>query len=518
MALQYLSWKYVAAVLLAIYIASVQIRRYITWKGIQKLGGESPRIKTRVFYGLDFPFYSTRAGRRNRSVEFFDWIYEHTGTDSSGTGTYTSELHILENARVIFTADPENIKALLTTQFQDFGKGEQFHAEWKDFLGDSIFTTDGQLWHNSRQLLRPMFIREKVADLDLIENHVRKLISLIGPGDGKMVELHKLFFRFSLDASTHFLFGHSVGSLDEEQSAFAAAFDEVQRVQAIEGRLGPFRYFHSKKSFYDGIKLVEDFIEPFTREALAMSPDELESKLSKTDNFIQALARFTRDPKVMRDQLFALLLAGRDTTASTLSWLFLELSKNPRVVNKLRAEIREFLGEGGQPPSYQNIKDMKYLNYTINETLRLYPVVPFNVRTSLVDTSLPRGGGPNGQGPVGCLKGTPVGYSTLQMQRRRDLYPPLSPEFPYDPLEWVPDRWATWTPKAWNFIPFNGGPRICIGQQFAMVEMGYTIVRILQEFEQLVDYGNDRAQHTAIVLTPANGVRVGFLKSARSSE
>lgn len=81
-----------------------------------------------------------------------------------------------------------------------------------------------------------MFIRERVADLPLFETHVRKLISLMA--GGQMVMLNKLLFRFSLDASTHFLFGHSVGSLDVEQSAFATAFDEVQRVQAFEGRLG----------------------------------------------------------------------------------------------------------------------------------------------------------------------------------------------------------------------------------------------------------------------------------------
>lgn len=81
-----------------------------------------------------------------------------------------------------------------------------------------------------------MFIRERVADLPLFETHCRKLISMMG--GGQMVMLNKLLFRFSLDASTHFLFGHSVGSLDVEQSAFATAFDEVQRVQALGGRLG----------------------------------------------------------------------------------------------------------------------------------------------------------------------------------------------------------------------------------------------------------------------------------------
>lgn len=259
------------------------------------------------------------------------------------------------------------------------------------------------------------------------------------------------------------------------------------------------------------------FIEPFITEALSMSPEELDSKLSKSDTFIHALARYTRDRKVMRDQLIALLLAGRDTTAGTLSWVFLELAKNPRAVNKLRAEIKEFLGEDGRPPTYQDIKDMKYLTYTINETLRLYPVVPFNVRSALTDTSLPRGGGKDGNSPVGCPKGTIIGYSTLSTQRRRDLYPPISPSFPYDPLEWWPERWATWTPKAWNFIPFNGGPRICIGQQFAMVEMGYTIVRILQEFDQIVDYGSPRILHAEIILTPAEGVKVGFLKKNHST-
>jgi cytochrome P450 len=263
---------------------------------------------------------------------------------------------------------------------------------------------------------------------------------------------------------------------------------------------------------------MEQFIEPFITEALSMSPQELESKLSRSDTFIHALARYTRDRKVMRDQLTALLLAGRDTTASTLSWAFLELAKNPRAFQKLQTEIKEFLGDDGRPPTYQDIKDMRYLTYVINETLRLYPVVPFNVRSSLTDTSLPRGGGKDGNSPVGCPKGTVIGYSTLSTQRRRDLYPPISESFPYDPLEWWPERWTTWTPKAWNYIPFNGGPRICIGQQFALMEIGYTIVRILQEFDQIVDYGSKRVLHADIVLIPGEGVNVGFRKTRKSEK
>lgn len=164
------------------------------------------------------------------------WLFEHTG--AAAMGSYTVELPLLLNARVILTADPENIKAILTTQFESFGKGPNFHAEWEEFLGDSIFTTDGRQWHDSRQMIRPIFTRERVGDLDIIEQHVQRLIAHFGPGDGRLVRMEKLLSRFTLDAATHFLFGRSVDSLDNEVNYFGDAFDEVQRVQGTNIRAG----------------------------------------------------------------------------------------------------------------------------------------------------------------------------------------------------------------------------------------------------------------------------------------
>ena len=436
------------------------------------------------------------------------WMFNHTGC--AIRSSYTAEVRIMQNVRVVFTADPENIKAILTTQFADYGKGEPFHRDWKEFLGDSIFTTDRQQWHDSRQLIRPMFVRERVGDLDLFEEHVQKLILRLGPGDGRMIRMDTLLSRFALDAATHFLFGQCTNSLDVESHDFATAFDEVQRMQGLLARAGPMQILLSKRTFSAGLKKMDQFIEPYITQALSLSRSELEEKIAKSDTFLHALARFTRDRKVIRDQLVAILLAGRDTTASSLSWAFLELARNPHVVAKLREEIIRQVGEDKKIPTYQDIKDMKYLTYIINETLRLYPVVPYNVRHALIDTNLPRGSGPDGTNPVAIQKDTAVGYSTLLMQRRRDLYPPISKDFPYDPLEWVPERWATWTPKSWQFIPFNGGPRICIGQSFAMIEMGYTICRIMQNFDLLIDYGNKAILKAEIVLTPAEGVKIGF--------
>jgi len=154
----------------------------------------------------------------------------------------------------------------------------------------------------------------------------------------------------------------------------------------------------------------------------------------------------------------------------------------------------------------------------MNETLRLYPVAPFNVRLALSDTTLPHGGGPDGMSPVGILKDTLIGYSTLVMQRRPKLYPPGS-----QPLKYNPDRWLQWQPEPWQYIPFNGGPRICIGQQFALTKTGYTIVRLLQVFERVENFMGEVDQGSPclkaeIVLQPGQGVKVGLFEKEQGEK
>lgn len=380
-----------------------------------------------------------------------------------------------------------------------------------DFCEPGIFTTDGTMWHNSRQLIRPQFIKDRVSDLHTFEKHVSVLLPLLSNSGEQPVNLVDIFFRYTLDAATDFLLGSSVQSLEKSEVRFADAFADVQHVQAMIARTGPFNRFVPRKKFHAQLKVMDDFIQPFIDQTLRLSPDELEKK-SKSDEgytFLHALASFTRDPKVLRDQLAAVLLAGRDTTAMTLSWLFYELSCRPAIVSKLRQEILHTIGTE-RPPTYADLKSMKYLTHTINETLRLYPIVPYNVRVALKDTSLPRGGGKDGLDPVGILSGTPIGYSTLGMQRRADIYPPASDKFAHY-LEFQPERWEHWTPKMWTYIPFNGGPRICIGQQFALTEVAYTTVRILQRYQGMRNcMARPPGLKADIVLQPSDGVDVAF--------
>ena len=139
--------------------------------------------------------------------------------------------------RFIITANHEVIKSVLATQFDDFGKGETFHHQWTDFLGDSIFTTDGQAWRDSRHLIQTLFAHQRRNDLQIFERYFQKLVSHIN-GQGQLTRLSELFYRYTLDVSTDFLFGQNVGSLDNPGAELADAMAEVQKTQAALSRSG----------------------------------------------------------------------------------------------------------------------------------------------------------------------------------------------------------------------------------------------------------------------------------------
>ena len=107
----------------------------------------------------------------------------------------------------------------------------------------------------------------------------------------------------------------------------------------------------------------------------------------------------------------------------------------------------------------------------------------------------------------------------LAMQRRADLYPADAP-----PAEqFCPERWSKWTPRPWQYVPFNGGPRICIGQQFALTEMGYVLTRMFQRFERVESFmgeidGGDPTLKTEIVIIPGDGVKIALWEAEKKEK
>lgn len=146
----------------------------------------------------------------NRLLEYYDGVFRWATPECPNC----VEIAFNGNIRFILSRDPEVVKTVLTSKFADFGKGQQFHQTWSPFLGDSIFTTDGQLWQDSRSLIRPMFIKEKVRDLEIFDRWTQVLISKLPPSGGT-VNISDLFYRMTLDVTTDFLLGESVNSLEK---------------------------------------------------------------------------------------------------------------------------------------------------------------------------------------------------------------------------------------------------------------------------------------------------------------
>ncbi|RAO64659.1 uncharacterized protein BHQ10_000671 [Talaromyces amestolkiae] len=423
---------------------------------------------------------------------------------------YGNTFQTILGRTLIVTIEPENIRAILSRKFEDFDLGHFRNKSLEPLLGTGIFTSDGEAWKHSRALVRPNFQRNLVADVEVYEKHVSKLISCL-PKDGSMVDLQDLFFRMTIDSATEFLFGESVDSLDcsssEGSDLFAQNFDISQKGLAIRTRLGPLMFLYRDKKFFQSTVEARQYVHRFVQKAIAyraaVDAGAESEDLAPRYVFLHELSKQTQDQKALTDQLLNILLAGRDTTASLLTTTFFILARRPDVWKKLRAEV---LILKGRRPSFEDLKSLKYLKWVINESLRLYPPVPVNSRTANKDTFLPVGGGPGGNEPLFVPKGRKVLYSIYCMHRLPEL-------FGLDATEFRPERWENLKPT-WEFIPFNGGPRICIGQQFALTETAYTVVRILQEFRDIESRDPQPFnEKLTLIITSKNGCKVSLTPS-----
>ncbi|KAL7276843.1 Protein kinase alk2 [Rhizina undulata] len=436
-------------------------------------------------------------------------VYFHNQQKLHGT-TYKS---CILGVDAIITSDAENVKALLATQFKDYVLGKERHNNFFPLLGDGIFTLDGKGWEHSRALLRPQFSKEQIMDVNSLETHVSRLLSIVlGKEDG-VVELQELFFKLTMDNSTEFLFGTSTNSLMGEEETIAGemgmseAFSYAQEIMGIRVAFEKFWWLYSPKKLDKAVKIIHNFADKYVQVALNKQRDGLLKKEGEEEKyvFLEALAMETQDPKVLRDQVLNLLLAGRDTTASLLGWIFYFLARDERVWKKLREEVLNDFGK--EKPTYQGMKDTVYLKWVINEALRLIPIVPLNARFAFRDTTLPRGGGLDGNAPVFVPKGTRILYNPFSLQRRTDIYGPDAEEF-------RPERWGEGKARGWEFVPFNGGPRICIGQNFALTTASYVVIRMMQYIERIenADPEERLLYLSALTVSSATGVKVKIFK------
>ncbi|KAI9060248.1 cytochrome P450 [Trametes sanguinea] len=402
-----------------------------------------------------------------------------------------------------FTNEPEHIKSILATDFGSYEKGPGFRDQMRSLLGVGVFNADGDMWKFHRSMTRPFFSKDRISHFDIFDRHALDALQQMKSRlkEGYAVDWQDLVSRFTMDSATEFLFGQDVRSLatglpypptsdmarlqtskpdaDEFSSTFLAA-------QIASSKRGRFQQAWGLNEFWqDKVEAqkaaIDKFINPILTNALRQKAEKgagADEKVSEEDTLLSQLLKVTDDYNIIHDEIINILLAGRDTTACTLTFAVYRLAEHPDVLRRLREEILSVVGPTRRP-TYEDIRNMKYLRAVINETLRLYPPVPVNIRCAVKDTTMPSTH--QGEKPLFVPQGMRMIYSVFIMHRRKDLWGPDALKF--DPDRFLDERVQKYlTPNPFIFLPFNAGPRICLGQQFAYNEASFMLVRLLQQF------------------------------------
>ncbi|KAI5359317.1 putative cytochrome P450 [Septoria linicola] len=469
------------AVVYLVYYAYTALDLWSRRRALKREKGvlDAPRWPQKdPIYGLDLFFENIAALKSHTILELGHRRFQEIKANTFQLTALGRHMHV--------TTESENLKTIQAIDHKKWSLGKRRKTGFRPLLGDGIFTTDGAEWKHSREMLRPSFVRSQVGDVETFEKHVSRLIETIKPG--QVVDLSERFFRLTIDSATEFLFGESTESLtNASNDGFAESFTNSQDFIANLSRWGAWaKLFPANKQFQKDKTFVHDFVDYYVQKGLAKRDQLLAEKSTADQNgryvFIDELVRQTTDPVRIRSELLNILLAGRDTTASLLSNAWFFLGKRPDIWEKLQADVAQLKGAR---PTFEQLKELKYLKALLNESLRLHPVVPMNSREALEDTTLPVGGGPDGRAPVFIPRGEIMAWNVYAMHRRKDYYGEDAEEF--KPERWLddPETGKKGLRPGWEYLPFNGGARICLGQQFALTEASYTTVRLCQAFSGL---------------------------------
>ncbi|KAL3460320.1 cytochrome P450 [Aspergillus heterothallicus] len=377
-----------------------------------------------------------------------------------------------------FTMDPRNLEAMLQTHFDDWELGNSRDA-LLPMIGNGIFTQDGNAWKHSREIMRRQFVRVQYQDMAIFEQPVNELLASLQDCTG-VIDLQLFFFRFTLSTTISLIFGEPSTSLKQsDHSMFAEAFDYTSLISAMRMRLADLCWLYNPPSYRKACDLINRYAANYVDNAIIDVKENGEEAAANRHTFICDLLKELKDPKLVRDQLMNVLIAGRDTTACLMTWACYQLVRHPAALERLRQEIMSIAQTKDQLNRAQ-ISKMTYLRYVLNETNRLYTQIPANVRMAKKTTYLPKGAGPDGESPLLIPKGTGVGFSPYHMHRRTDIYGD-------DANEFRPERWENPELRhvGFGFMPFHGGPRLCLGKDFALTEASYGLVCLFQTFPNL---------------------------------
>lgn len=361
---------------------------------------------------------------------------------------------------------PELAKHVLADNAANYHKGIGLQ-EARRALGDGLLTSDGEVWKKQRRTIQPVFQPKRIArQASVVANEVEGLVKRLRDADGPVEILHEMtgltlgvLGKTLLDADLAGFtsLGHSFEAVQDQAMFEAVTLSMVPQWAPLKKQL---RFRESRD---DLRRIAEQLVEERFANPVENGEDVL-SRLIATDG--------TREQ--MRDELITLLLAGHETTASTLGWAFHLLDEHPDVAAKLRAEADSVLGD--QLPTNDDLHRLPYTARVVEEVMRLYPPVWLLPRVAQADDEI---------GGYHIPAGSDVVVVPYTLHRHPDFWP--EPE-KFDPDRFDPDR-PSGRPR-YAYIPFGAGPRFCIGNSLGVMEAVFVLTMVLRDLEltKIPDY------------------------------
>lgn len=394
---------------------------------------------------------------------------------------------------------PDLIREILVGKASAFDKSDRIKRILGDILGHGLLTSDGELWRRQRRMIQPAFHAQRIEAY--AETMVGQTNSMLDVWQTRpAVDISHEMMRLTLGIVARTLFNASLEDREFDQVArametaqdlgnrrFARVFDLPRWLPTAERRRG-----QAAVSTLD--RIVLDMIQT-RREHPGDRGDLLSMLLLSEDDE----GRRMGDQQV-RDEAMTLFLAGHETTALALTWAWVLLARHPEVEAAVKMELARVLK--GKPPTVSDLERLPRTEMVLNEALRLYP--PAWAFSRQANRTVELDGAIIGRGRV-------VIISPYAVHRDERWYP--SPDT-FDPERFSPQR-SQEIPR-YAFIPFGGGPRICIGNAFAMLEARLVLATILSRCSLRLEQGTDLSLDPLITLRPAAPMQMRVLWDASS--
>lgn len=438
----------------------------------------APTLHSTNLLGTSVLKESIKATKEDRGPQ-----YVISAMNRVGKNVHTLRVPILDY-ELLVTRDPENVKAMFSTQASDYDISATRSSAFMPLLGEGIFTSTGAQWKRSRALVRPQFSREEISNLGMIDTHVQIMQQVLKVGADKWtatVDMQPLFFYFTLDTATEFLYGQSVHSqaamagLDKSSSdidgaAFSHHFGAAKHLVDKRGALGKFSFLMPMKEMRSHCAEIHKVIDTMIHDRISAKKSDEEK--ARKFVLLDELAKETQDLRELRNETLHTLMAGRDPTGALLGWVFYFLARHPAIFDRLRESILAHFGTNLRSEiDFAQLRRCEYMQWVMHETIRIVAIIPMNERVALHDTTLPRGGGEDGSKPIFVRKGIQVLIPLYAIQHRPDIWGEDAEEF-------RPERWDG-RRIGWEWIPFGGGARKCLGRECSFLSVWYNIKHVI---------------------------------------